>query len=389
MASQRPPAWFRLSSMRAAAPPIAPPPARPAAPVRPPAPAPPPAIVRPAIPFRPPPPPPPSPPAPPKSPVAAPVSPPKSPVPSPVAAPKSPVPPPVPVAAPPPPPPPPRSPVVEPAPHPSPQREFVAAPKSPTPPPRTPPPSSPLTKSTLTTSTNFQPPSPPQSTSPQFKTQSPSSSKQTSPIPKPSETINGKAAATPVSSPKTVKPWENSPIIKPMSNTPSPFSLPPPQIKTPEREREPRIEQKNVLVQESIDKPMKPHNSHNHGVASKGKREVAAKDKGSSKKLSDSEESGMRVITIAGENRGALMEINSAHKKNHPLPGNPHILKKNGAEEAGQSNNKEKTAMQTTFLNSNVQGINNSMVFNSKCHHNDPGIHLSLVTMPNGGRSKD
>ncbi|KAI3444370.1 hypothetical protein Pfo_001035 [Paulownia fortunei] len=428
MASQRPP-WFRLPSlaMRPGAPAPARPPAPPPTPNRPPAPTP--AVVRPTFPIRPPLPPtqtqeparsppppaaaslpptaPPSPPAPATAPPSAPVAtptpappaapprsppapaaaPPNSPVAtptptSPAAPPRSPVAPPVPAAPPPPPAatPPPRSPVVPPVPQPSPPRAPAApppiaapAPKSPTPTPPSPS-TSPVSKATLTTSTNIQ--------------QS-SSSVRTSPVPKPvataapSETVNGKAA-TPVSSPKLVKPSEKttpaqSPKVKPFSHPPSPLTLPPAQMKTDEDgEREPKIEQKTVLVQETIDKPMKTQNAHNNGInASKGKREPTTKDKGTGKKLSDSEGFGMRVITLSGENKGAVMELSPSRKKNYPV-GNDHNFEKNKnakagssivyqssseSGEEGKSDNKEKAnkamTMQsqptTAFLNSNVQ----------------------------------
>ncbi|XP_042032301.1 vegetative cell wall protein gp1-like [Salvia splendens] len=342
MATQRPP-WFRLPTMRPPAPAPAPAPA--------PTPTPrPPAIVRPAIPIRPP--PPPQEPAPASQPPTAPPSPPAPPKPT------SPVPTTTPST-------PPRSPV---APRPSPLRAPVA-----TSPPPPPPPSSPVTKpATVPTS------------SPQIKTQttSPPSSKPTPPLPN-AETANPKKA-TPLSSPKPLKPSQE---IKASSHPPSPLQLPPALMRPSQEDREPKIEQKSVLVQESFEKPTKANNAHTlHSVPSKGKREPPPKDKGAIKKLSDSEDLGMRVITIAGENRGALMEINSSNKKKHPH-GTAYTLANDTT-----SDHKDKNSVgqsqppMETYLNSNVQGVNNSIVFNSSCHHNDPGIHLTLVRKLRGSR---
>ncbi|XP_042040603.1 extensin-like [Salvia splendens] len=328
MATQRPP-WFRLPT------------ARPPAPAPAPTPTPrPPAIVRPAIPIRPP--PPPQEPAPASQPPTAPPSPPAPPKPT------SPVPP--------------RSPV---APRPSPPRAPVA-----TSPPPPPPPPSPVTKpATVPTS------------SPQIKTQttSPPSSKPTPPHPTAETAIPKKA--TPLSSPKP------SQEIKASSHPPSPLQLPPAQLRPSQEDREPKIEQKSVLVQESFEKPTKPNNANTlHSLPSKGKREPPTKDKGAIKKLSDSEDLGMRVITITGENRGALMEITSSNKKKHPH-GTAYTLANDTT-----SDHKDKNSVgpsqppMATFLNSNVQGVNNSIVFNSSCHHNDPGIHLNLVRKLNGSR---
>lgn len=167
-------------------------------------------------------------------------------------------------------------------------------------------------------------------------------------------------------------------------------------------EGEPKIEQKTVLVQETIDKPTKMHNAHNStGVAGNGKREPTKKDKGTSKKLlSDSEDFGMRVITLAGENKGALMELTTSRKKtySHSLQKNKNaeagIISSSGYQsnsesgEDGKSNDKEAKTMQqsqpmTAFLNSNVQGVNNSILYNATCRYNDPGIHLSLTRKAN------
>lgn len=166
---------------------------------------------------------------------------------------------------------------------------------------------------------------------------------------------------------------------------------------TTDGESEPKIEQKSVLVQETIDKPTKMHNAHNSGVAGNWKREPTKKDKstGGKKLLSDSEDFGMRVITLAGENKGAVMELTTSHKKTHSH--NLDEKKKNGksgfqsnsesGEEGKHNDDKEAKAVQsqpmTAFLNSNVQGVNNSILFNATCRFNDPGIHLSLTRKAN------
>ncbi|KAG8363232.1 hypothetical protein BUALT_Bualt19G0000700 [Buddleja alternifolia] len=298
-----------------------------------------------------------------------------------------------------------RSPIASPAPAPS-------SPVSPQPsPPRTPrqthspnptPPStntSPPTTSSIPETTHSVP------ASPKTRALAPSSSIPTPPIPKPLETVNAKPT-TPLSSPKIVQPSQRSPPpqspkIKPLSRAPSPLTLPPPQINS---NRETMIEQKDVLVQETIDKTIKVSKAHNTGNSSNGKREPTPKDKGTSKKVSSSEELGMRMITMAGENKGAVMELSLPHKTNHSL-GKPHTLKKNSngngssseGGEDGKTNNMDKTdrgmttpqSPMTSFLNSNVQGLNNSILYNCNFQNNNPGIHLSLNRKANGGRSKD
>ncbi|KAL2486037.1 Uncharacterized protein Adt_30793 [Abeliophyllum distichum] len=356
-------------------------------------------------------------------------------MPSQLSQPRQPTPPPPPAAAPAPPPSPPST-AAPPAPAKSPPRSNVAPPvpesstprrspisappttappksSAPPPPPETTTsaskspiiktlPNSPVPKAPLTTSTNVQVPSSPIPESPKTKTQAPSSSLPASPVPKPV------AAAAPKSSPKTVKPLEKTPVQSPKPKLvappppPSPLTLPPSQIKA-DSERESKtptkFEQKDVLVQDTIEKLPKlmPTNTQNSSIASNGRRELT---KDPNKKISDSEKMGMSVITLAGENKGAVMEL-SPHKKNHSTT-NPHSLHKNthytklwnegeksSSDEEGRSKNNKATAMQsppmTAYVNSNVQGVNNSIFFNGSSTHQNPGVHLSINRKSNGG----
>ncbi|KAH6814890.1 hypothetical protein C2S51_023908 [Perilla frutescens var. frutescens] len=238
----------------------------------------------------------------------------------------------IPTRPPPPPPPPP----------PSDQPQVPAAAKSP-PPPAARPPSPPRAATP-------PPPPPPASSSPVTKAAITTTS---------TSNDDGKRSATPVSSPKIVKP-------SPHPHPPSPLQLPP-------ASEEPKIDQKSVLVQESVGKqpPLVTNTS------SKGKRETPMREK--KKKASDSEDLGVRVITIAGENRGALMEISySSFKKSSKINGKAAKKANDGEDDESQS----PLQATATFLNSNVQGVNNSIVYNSSCSHHDPGIHLSLTRNP-------
>ncbi|XP_020224167.1 uncharacterized protein LOC109806199 [Cajanus cajan] len=68
-------------------------------------------------------------------------------------------------------------------------------------------------------------------------------------------------------------------------------------------------------------------------------------------KFSGSE--GIRAITISGENTGAYMQITKSKKKR-------------------------------MYVNSNVQCVNNSMVFNASLTHHDPGVYLAIPKKPFG-----
>jgi hypothetical protein len=225
--------------------------------------------------------------------------------------------------------------------------------------------------------------------------------------------ITKPAAETP---PKTFKPTTAPP--------PSPLNLPPSQFKLTETEPEQKIpmeaEQKTVLVQKTIERP-KPwigtgygDSQREHGetynkpsIIRNGQQGVETnkeKEKGSHKKVSDSEEMGMRVITIAGENKGASMELIHSPNKH-----DPHYLHKKGNPKSGtrgsdQSESysssdkegnpkKDKSAQKgkatnsvpmNAFMNSNVQSINNSILYNSSLTHHDPGVHLALSRKPSG-----
>lgn len=122
-----------------------------------------------------------------------------------------------------------------------------------------------------------------------------------------------------------------------------------------------------------------------------------------SKKNSDSEDAGMRIITIAGENKGAIMEFG---KKTHSFGDNPHRLQmtkdnptiqsdgeKSGSNSDGKSksinkNHKSKSPLMSAVMNSNVQGVNNSILYNCSTSHHDPGVHLSLSRKPMSFNSK-
>lgn len=218
-----------------------------------------------------------------------------------------------------------------------------------------------------------------------------------------------------------------SPKAKPTAPPPSPLNLPPTRLKA-ETETEQRIpleaEQKTVLVQKTIEKP-KPwlggiadsqweHSEHYkpsyvHGGKHEGHREVEIKEKGSYRNLSDSEEAGTRVITIAGENKGAFMELIRSPKKLDGSDKSSSLQVKKGITTTGiqgsdsegySSSDKEgkpkkdkshkgykgaNTVPMNAFMNSNVQGVNNSIVYNSSYNHHDPGVHLTLSRKASGG----
>ncbi|KAL7588743.1 hypothetical protein Lser_V15G36385 [Lactuca serriola] len=211
------------------------------------------------------------------------------------------------------------------------------------------------------------------------------------------------------SPPKSGKPLQKNSLpsppnpINPVSHPPSPLALPSPQLK-------PEYEQKTMVVQETKEIPKnldKGFNGDirrhlgNWGTRNSKKPETSKKH---SQSHSDSEDGGMRIITIAGENKGAIMELSPFGKKTHNFGDNPHRLhmkkdsptasqlsdgEKSGSNSDGKSKAiKSKSQLMSAVMNSNVQGVNNSILYNCSTSHHDPGVHLSLSRKPMGFNSK-
>ncbi|GAB4844632.1 hypothetical protein Ancab_038034 [Ancistrocladus abbreviatus] len=214
----------------------------------------------------------------------------------------------------------------------------------------------------------------------------------------------------PTASPRLVKPIKQTPQFqktKPMVAPPSPVTLPPSLLMSAgEPKQQVRVEAENetIPVKEMVEKPNNSlktpsggtkailDNSQNAGIAPKGNH---GKHKG--KKF------GMRIISIAGENKGALMELGHSPRGNGIHESNPHghFLRSqdnvrgggDGSEidlsgrEGGLKMKEGKHKVMATpslpiYVNSNVQEVNSSIIYNSLCTQHDPGVHLSLSGKP-------
>ncbi|CAH8351503.1 unnamed protein product [Eruca vesicaria subsp. sativa] len=71
----------------------------------------------------------------------------------------------------------------------------------------------------------------------------------------------------------------------------------------------------------------------------------------------EEEDEGVRVITLSGSNIGATMktELDNNH-----------------------GDNKHELDFLTTFVNSNFQAVNNSLMMGAKYETHDPGVHLDI-----------
>ncbi|XP_044477506.1 uncharacterized protein LOC123204772 [Mangifera indica] len=85
---------------------------------------------------------------------------------------------------------------------------------------------------------------------------------------------------------------------------------------------------------------------------------------GSSLQNEDDEDNGVRIITLAGTNTGASMRSELDDKKNV----DHQVLFSQGEAEP-----------MNTYVNSNFQSVNNSIMFNSHYNTNDPGVHMDIT----------
>ncbi|GMH31321.1 hypothetical protein Nepgr_033164 [Nepenthes gracilis] len=196
---------------------------------------------------------------------------------------------------------------------------------------------------------------------------------------------------TPNLSPKTVKPLAQITIPPP-----SPLAQPPPFSRS-ETVGEPQIraeaEKKTVFVQEAIEKPSpfthKPSITPIDNYGSDGGKDF--------QKMTSEKINGVRILTMAGENKGALMELGysqrthgiqkgnqddySSKNRHASSDGNDSVRVYSGSDSGSKTTDRARR-FDAYYMNSNVQGVNNSILFNCSCTHHDPGVHLSLSGKP-------
>ncbi|KAF7817580.1 U-box domain-containing protein 5-like isoform X2 [Senna tora] len=108
------------------------------------------------------------------------------------------------------------------------------------------------------------------------------------------------------------------------------------------------------------------------------------------------DEDPFRVVTLAGDNRGAIMNIGSdgkkersihihrAYKKNpEDRPGEVNIDgEESSEEESNDPAKKDDEEVRNVYVNSNTQSINNSFMFQSWVKERDPGVEFILPQQP-------
>jgi len=134
------------------------------------------------------------------------------------------------------------------------------------------------------------------------------------------------------------------------------------------------------VVELTIEKPNSNGNASvkHESEETKNQKQVIGpnetKGKGIHTKLSEGH--GVRVITISGENRGAYMQITRSHKKKP--------FQKTGNSDGEKVRTLSSPPNRALYGNSNVQCVNNSMLFNTSLSHHEPGVHLVVPKKPFG-----
>ncbi|ESQ43886.1 hypothetical protein EUTSA_v10006210mg [Eutrema salsugineum] len=192
-------------------------------------------------------------------------------------------------------------------------------------------------------------------------------------------------------------------IQPPQSPTAPPSHPPPPQpLSTPLRPPPIEVHEAKpspVTSSRSIKhEPHKPRNEHeithrkNISTLSEETNLVHEPNKEGQQQSDDVIMGTQRLITISGENKGAVMEIirSPSPRKTRGI-GKGRRLQSSSEDDEGEES-KSKThsnnggnLLMDGFVNSNVQVVNGSVVYNSAETHYDPGVHLSLYRKPNSG----
>ncbi|KAM1025366.1 hypothetical protein ACFX13_039246 [Malus domestica] len=90
----------------------------------------------------------------------------------------------------------------------------------------------------------------------------------------------------------------------------------------------------------------------------------------------DEDEHGVRIITLAGSNTGATLRSELDHEN----------MNKSGGLHGGGPAFGDADGL-STYVNSNFQAVNNSLMMGGSYTTNDPGVHLDItdVVEPHGG----
>lgn len=200
--------------------------------------------------------------------------------------------------------------------------------------------------------------------------------------------------------------------VKPIEAAPSQQSDPIPNIPTPMADEEMTKKNKEVLHSNAPmlygkqSKTTASHKSNKNVAGASRQKFMESNGEGISmqkeikndiskltQKMATEQGKPVSVITLVGENKGATMQLGSQKDgavhihRGYKLHYDGSTEATTGGEESSkdkrpkESNTKE-DQMTKAYMNSNSQGINNSIVFNSHITERNPGIHLTLTENP-------
>ncbi|CAH8310696.1 unnamed protein product [Eruca vesicaria subsp. sativa] len=177
-------------------------------------------------------------------------------------------------------------------------------------------------------------------------------------------------------------------VIKPPPSPPAPPSPPPPPqpLSAPLRPPPKQVQEAKpspVTSSRSMKhEPTKPRHeeevTHQKSILSDKTNLVHSPNKEQQHESEDVIMDTQGLITISGENKGAVMEIQRSPRKTHGNGNRSNNSKKHNDNIGGYR-------PMDGFVNSNVQIVNGSVVYNSSETHHDPGVHLSLYWKPSSG----
>ncbi|KAM3378486.1 extensin [Capsicum galapagoense] len=211
-------------------------------------------------------------------------------------------------------------------------------------------------------------------TSSSFNLRSPET-KTSKPAASPPKTAPPAATTTTATAPTAATTTLSSRIVKPSSESPPKHPEIKPLFHPPAQARAAPQEEKKLML----------------GQETAGYSKMNEKSAMDNKKVTKFEKLPRRVVTLIGENKGAIMLLNpNSTKKSYTnvFGGKSQTV---GKKEDGEMGSKKKKEDQndmnimemdesTLFINSNVQGVNNSILDDSSFTDHDPGFHIFFST---------
>ncbi|KAJ6800973.1 putative basic proline-rich protein-like [Iris pallida] len=203
---------------------------------------------------------------------------------------------------------------------------------------------------------------------------------------------------TPPESPRVIRSSSSTPAESPRTRTFRPFPAQPSPNPEPERkpspnpepEPKPAIQERSTSSVKAVAEINKESGDNGGATPLFPRNKPAATETSATSRKDDG--GTWKAITIAGDNMGAYMELGSSQhhqKQQKEKHQNGHQQHHQGLEiesgsEAGRTADKKggKNVRKpiAAVVNSNVQSVNNSLLFSSKCSQNSPGVHLGLAS---------